>query len=96
MLIDHCVVDTNSVMLRLPDGTLQSMEDYIIGIIKDASSQLENERQNASTSADDTLDQSAADENLQTPSKTATNNTCEKDSTRNLISSFKFLSYLHK
>ncbi|XP_061174604.1 uncharacterized protein LOC133183696 [Saccostrea echinata] len=75
-------LDTNSVKLRLPDGTLQSVEDYIIGIIKDASDQIEKERQNASIRADDTLDKSAVGANLQTPSKTEPiSNTCEKDST---------------
>ncbi|XP_062601898.1 muscle M-line assembly protein unc-89-like [Saccostrea cucullata] len=74
-------LDTNSVKLRLPDGTLQSVEDYIIGIIKDASDQIEKERQNASIRADDTLDKSAVGANVQTPLKTEPSNTCEKDST---------------
>lgn len=78
------ILDTNSLLLRLPDGTLQSVEDYIVGIIKDASNQIEKERKNTSITADDILDKSADVENVQTPSKTQTNNTThEKDSTRN-------------
>lgn len=75
--------DMNSVMLRLPDGTLQSVEDYIVGIIKDASSQIEKERQNTSVTADDILDKSADVENVQqTPLKTDLNNSTHgKDST---------------
>lgn len=75
--------DMNSVMLRLPDGTLQSVEDYIVGIIKDASSQIEKERQNTSITADDILDKSADVENVQqTPLKTELNNSTHgKDST---------------
>nr|XP_022332407.1 uncharacterized protein LOC111130049 [Crassostrea virginica] len=74
--------DTNSLLLRLPDGTLQSVEDYIVGIIKDASNQIEKERKNTSITADDILDKSADVENVQTPSKTQPNNTThEKDST---------------
>lgn len=78
------ILDTNSLLLRLPDGTLQSVEDYIVGIIKDASNQIEKERKNTSITADDILDKSADVENVQTPSKTQPNNTThEKDSTRN-------------
>lgn len=74
-------LDMNSVMLRLPDGTLQSVEDYIVGIIKDASSQIEKERQNTSITADDILDKSADVENVL---KTELNNSTHgKDSTRN-------------
>lgn len=78
-------LDMNSVMLRLPDGTLQSVEDYIVGIIKDASSQIEKERQNTSITADDIFDKSADVENVQqTPLKTELNNSTHgKDSTRN-------------
>lgn len=65
----------SSVMLRLPDGTLQSVEDYIVGIIKDASSQIEKERQNTSITADDILDKSADVENVQQiPPKPELNN----------------------
>lgn len=87
----------NSVMLRLPDGTLQSVEDYIVGIIKDASSQIEKERQNTSITADDILDKSADVENVQQiPQKPQLNNSTHgKHSTRNdfQIDSHDYLNF---
>ena len=34
-----------SVMLRLPDGTLKTVEEYIVSIIQDASSQIVRDQQ---------------------------------------------------